>query len=360
MSDDLAYWVALTRFRAFGSVRLGKLSRRFPSMRTAFEASASQLIEAGIEPEIVNRFLQERIHINPEQEFERLAEHHVRAITIKDVDYPPLLKEIFDPPAVLFVRGTLPPSTLKHLGVVGSRKATPYGKRAVERIVEPLAQSGVVIVSGLAYGIDACAHQATLDVNGITIAVLGSGVDQESIYPSQNRTLSSAMLAKGGALLSEFPIGTPPLKQHFPFRNRVIAGLSHGVLVIEGALKSGSLITATAAMEAGREVYAIPGPIDAPLSEGPNNLIKQGATMVTEPTDIFGITLRARPQGVIYEPQNPEEELLLKSLSHEPKHIDEIVRLSNLPIHVASSTMTMLEIKGVAHHEGGRYYTKAS
>ena len=358
MSDDLAYWVALTRFRAFGSIRLGKLSRRFSDMRVAFEASTAQLVEAGIEPDVVNRFLQERIHINPEVELKKLEQHDVQAITIKDEVYPALLKEIFDPPAVLFVRGQLPPQNVKHLAVVGSRKATLYGKRAVEKIVEPLAQIGVVIVSGLAHGIDTAAHKASLDVGGITLAVLGSGVDQESIYPSQNRALCSAILSKGGAIISEFPIGTPPLKQHFPLRNRIIAGLSHGVLVVEGALQSGSLITAKASLEAGRDVYAVPGPIDSLLSEGPNNLIKQGAIAVTEPTDIFGVTIYESPSKEIYHPKNAEEESLLKTLTNEPIHLDEIVHLSNLPIHVASSTMTMLEMKGVARHQGGRYYSK--
>ncbi len=360
MLSDLAYWLAMTRFRPFGPVRMGKLSRRFPDMKTAFEASAAQFIEAGIEPEVTNRFLQERIHIDPDLELKRLEQHHVQAITIKDEAYPPLLKEIFEPPAVLFVRGQLPNPQIKHLAVVGSRKATSYGLRVVERIIGPLAQAGVVIVSGLAQGIDSAAHQAALEGNGLTIAVLGNGVDHESIYPSQNRALASSIVAKGGALISEFPIGTPPLKQHFPLRNRIIAGLSHGVLIVEGAIASGSLITAKSALESGRDVYAIPGPIDGPMSEGPNNLIKEGATPVTDPTDIFGVTLRATSTSPDYKPANEEESTILNVLTVEPKHLDEIVRTSNIPIHVASSTMTMLEMKGVARHEGGRYYTKVS
>lgn len=357
MSDDLAYWVALTRFHPFGSVRLGKLSRRFSDMKTAFEAGAAQLIEAGIEPQIVSRFLQERIHLDPQKELELLVKHQVEAITIKDPRYPKLLKEIYDPPAILFIRGRLPPHEVKHLAVVGSRKSTAYGKRAVERMIDPLARVGVVIVSGLAYGIDAEAHHTCLRADGITLAVLGSGVDQESIYPSQHRALSTAILAKGGALLSEFPIGTPPLKQHFPMRNRIIAGMCHGVLVVEAALASGSLITAKSALESGRDVYAIPGPIDAPMSEGPNNLIKQGAIAVTEPTDMFGVTLKPTKLTATYQPRSPEEAQLIAHLQNESKHIDELVRLSTLPIHVVSSTLTLLEMKGVARHDGGRYYS---
>ena len=356
MSDDLAYWVALTRFGPFGSVRLGKLSRRFSDMRAAFEASAGQLVEAGIEPHVVNRFLQERLHLDPQRELELLVKHQVEAITLKDPRYPTLLKQIYDPPAVLFIRGRLPPQNVKHLAVVGSRKATTYGKRAVERMIDPLSRVGVVIVSGLAYGIDAEAHHVCLNAQGTTLAVLGSGVDQESIYPSQHRALATTILANGGALISEFPIGSPPLKHHFPLRNRIIAGLCHGILIVEAAMESGSLISAKSALESGRDVYAVPGPIDAPMSEGPNSLIKQGAILVTEPTDIFGITIKPTPVSPTYKPQNPEEEQLLSHLTQEPKHLDELVRLSHLPIHVVASTLTLLEMKGVARHVGGRYY----
>src|SRR3989338_8793646 len=192
--SDLPYWLALIRFQPFGPVRMQKLMRRFPSMQHAFEASVSSLLEAGIEANIASRFLQERLHLHPEQELEHLMTHGVNAITLKDALYPPLLKTLFDPPAVLFVRGTLPDPTRKHLAVVGSRKASSYGKEVVRTLIHPLASAGVVIVSGLAYGIDATAHQITLDANGTTIAVLGSGVDDESIYPSAHRALASHIL----------------------------------------------------------------------------------------------------------------------------------------------------------------------
>ncbi len=357
MESDLPYWLSLIRFLPFGSVRMQKLMRRFPSMKHAFEASVTSLLEAGIEAPIANRFLQERLHLSPEKEIEELQTHQVDAITLKDPRYPPLLKTLYDPPAVLFLRGTLPDPNRKHLAVVGSRHASRYGLDTTRKLVEPLAQSGVVIVSGLAYGIDATAHQVTIAANGTTLAVLGSGVDQASIYPSANRALASAIVASGGALLSEYPIGTIPLKIHFPIRNRIIAGLCHGTLVVEATIKSGSLITARAALDAGRDVYAVPGPIDSTLSEGPNNLLKMGATPVTTASDIQEISTQEK-KTEIYVPRNEEERVVCERLDAQPRHIDELIRETNLEIATLNRTLTLLEMKGAIHHEGGQYYTR--
>lgn len=358
-SPDLKYWLALIRFGKFGPVRIGKLARRFASMKQAFEASASAFLEAGIEPNVAGRFLQERIHLNPEEELARLEASGARAVTIKDDDYPSALKTLFDPPAILFVRGSLPEQSRKHLAVVGSRKASGYGKDVARFLIEPLAKAGVVIVSGLAYGIDAHAHHLCIESGGTTVAVLGSGVDNYSIYPSANRALASQILAHGGALISEFPIGTSPLKQNFPIRNRIIAGLCDGTLVIEAAVKSGSLITARAALEAGRDVYAVPGPIHAPLSEGPNNLIKMGAIPVTKPSDILGMDeLGEQATKEKYQPINEDERAILETLGHTPSHIDEVIRHANLSTPTISKTITMLEMKGVIRHDGGQYYSK--
>jgi DNA processing protein len=327
-------------------------------MDRAFFASASELVEAGIEPEVASRFLQERIHIDPEEKMRELEVNGIQAVIVKDDIYPTLLKEIYDPPAVLFVRGTLPDPSRKHLAVVGSRKASRYGRQVTQALVEPLAREGLVIVSGLAHGIDSIAHDAALHAGGLTIAVLGSGVDTDSIYPSGNRALASRILASGGAVISEFPVGTPPLKQHFPFRNRIIAGMCHGTLVVEAAIKSGSLITARSALESGREVYAVPGSIHSLLSEGPNNLIKMGATPTTCADDILGRKAEVSTQPP-YEPTNNEETLLWRQLSSSPLHLDELVRASGLPTPKVLSTLTLMEMKGVTHHEGGNYYTRA-
>jgi DNA processing protein len=356
-NPDLPYWLGLVRFPKFGAMHIQKFMRAFPNMESAFNASALGLIEIGVAPKVANRFLQERMHIDPMKEYELMVKEGVRAVTRIDEDYPALLNELYDPPGVLFVRGALPDETKKHLAVVGSRKATSYGYAAVEKIIEPIAKSGVVIVSGLAYGIDSLAHKKTVECGGTTVAVLGSGIDHASIYPSQNRTLASHIIASGGAVISEFPVGTPPLRHHFPFRNRVIAGLSHGTLVIEAALKSGSLITARSALESGREVYAVPGSIHSPLSEGPNNLIKMGATPVTSPEDIFEMKMK-KDVGPAYEPQSKNERIIYELLSSEPLHVDEITHSSELPIGTVSSTLTMLEMKGAIKHTTGRHYTR--
>lgn len=355
--QDLKYWLALTRVPNFGAVRIGKLFRAFPNMERAFSASVMDLLEAGLDANTANGFLQTRIHISPDQELEKLLAAGAQAVTRRDPEYPKLLSQLFDPPAVLFYRGTLPDHEKKYIAVVGSRHPSKYGLYACEQIVGPLAEAGAVIVSGLAYGIDAIAHNCTVQHGGTTIAVLGSGVDAASIYPSGNRAIASQILAHGGAIISEFPIGTLPLKGHFPFRNRIIAGLSHGTLVIEAAQKSGSLITARCALEAGRDVYAVPGPIDSPLSEGPNNLIKMGATPVTCASDIMEVkTVTA--STYTYEPRSENERLILERLSHEPVHTDELAQALEIPIETLGSTITLLEMKGIIKHEGGRYYTR--
>lgn len=357
--EERAYWIALVQFRSFGAVRMGRLMRHFESGKRAFEASALELTEAGIEPTIASQFLQTRIHIDPEALMRECDVQGVQAITLLDDIYPPLLKEIYDPPAVLFLRGALPDPARRHLAVVGSRKASEYGIRVTQEMVKPLVEAGVVIVSGLAYGIDAIAHDTTLNAKGTTIAVLGSGVDDQSVYPSSHRALASRILASGGALLSEFPLGTNPLKQNFPFRNRIIAGLCHGTLVVEAAVKSGSLITARCALETGRDVFAVPGSIHSETSQGPHNLIKLGATPVTSVQDIFGLEA-PQPIESTYQPRGEEETAVWNRLSTMPIHIDEIIRATQLPPHKAASTLTMLEIKGAVRHHGGQFYTRAA
>lgn len=357
IDSDRVFWVALATFRPFGATRMARLMRRFPSMERAFHASLVDLVEAGIEANVANRFLQERIHIDPEELYRNLEVHGVQVITLKDEIYPELLKQIYDPPAVLFVRGVLPSSEKKHLAVVGSRKASNYGLRVTEDLIHPAAKAGVVIVSGLAYGIDAHAHDAAIRANGCTVAVLGSGVDHESIYPSSNRALASKIIAHGGALISEFFIGTPPLKHHFPLRNRIIAGLCHGTLVIEAAQKSGSLVTAKSAMDSNRDVYAVPGSIHSPLSEGTNELIKSGAVPITKPEDLFGIEPMPEPESS-FVPKNDQQTSIWSKLSTAPIHVDELIRSTQLPAHTLLSELTLMEMAGGVKHQGGKFYTR--
>ena len=359
MNSDLKYWLAFVRHPKMGAVRIKKLSDAFANMADAFCADKNALLSAGIESHIVDQFLFERGSIDPDGELKRLSEHNVTAITIRDENYPRALATIYDPPAVLFIRGTLPDQHRVHLAVVGSRLPTHYGKQIADEFVRPIATSGVVIVSGLAYGIDAIAHQSTLDVDGTTIAILGGGLDDANIYPSQHRSLVSKIIAGGGAVISEFPIGTHVMKQNFPFRNRIIAGMCQGTLVIEAKATSGSLITARCAMEAGKDVFAVPGSIHSELSEGPNNLIKTGAFPVTTPTDVLSrLGLEVRETKPNYVPGSVEEKTIYEILTKEALHADELTIKTGLPSSSVTSMLTLMEMKGSARHLGGLYYVK--
>src|SRR3989339_665526 len=348
-NPDLPFWLGLTRFRKFGPIRMQKLLQGFPSMHDAFHASVSEFVHAQIESSVAEQFCQQRSQIDPQKELALLETHQIQIITITDPDYPLLLKEIYDPPALLFYRGILPKSERLHLAVIGSRKPSLYGKQVVKLLIEPLAKTKTVIVSGLAYGIDALTHKTTVDVGGTTVAVLGSGLDWNHLYPSSHKGLAKSIIQSGGALLSEFPIGIPPLKQHFPFRNRLIAELCKGTLVIEAAQKSGSLITARLALESGRDVYAVPGPIHSPLSLGPNNLIKMGAIPVTHVKDLLPHIQETTKttKEISYHPGSKEEQILYKLLSLEPLHIDDLIRESQLLPSKVTSILTLMEMKGV-------------
>ncbi len=359
MENDLKYWLAFVRHPKMGAVRIKKLSDAFATMQDAFFAPVADLVAAGIEAKIAEQFVFDRTTIDPDAELARLHEHDAAAITLRDDAYPRELRTIFDPPAVLFVRGTLPDPSRVHLAVVGSRHPTRYGEQVTREFVGPIATSGVVVVSGLAYGVDAIAHRATLDAGGATVAVLGGGIDEENIYPSQHRSLASHIVAGGGAVISEFPVGTHVMKQNFPFRNRIISGLSRGTLVVEAKATSGSLITARCAMEAGRDVFCVPGSIYSELSEGPNNLIKTGAIPVTTPADVLSrLGLEVRETKPDYVPGSAEEKTIYDALTREPQHADELTAKTSLAPPVVTSTLTLMEMKGSARHLGGLYYVR--
>ncbi len=358
-NEHLGFLLALMRFQPFGATRLKKLLSYFQTPDRIFTAQIVDLCEAGIDQKLAERFCAHRQLLNPEGELALLAKHEVKAVVFDDDAYPALLKTIYDPPQVLLYRGTLPSHTRKCLAVVGTRKITPYGERAIKEIVEPVAASGVVIVSGLAFGVDACAHQAALNVGGTTIAILGSGVEADNLYPSQHRSLASQIIASGGAVITEFPIGTQPFKSNFPVRNRIIAGWSEGTLVVEAAVRSGSLITARVALEAGRNVLAIPGPFYAPFSEGPNNLIKMGATPVTRASDILQETEETITMNNVFEPASAEEATIWRLLTHEPIHTDMLVQESALTPSIVNQTLTLMEMKGAAKHIGGMHYVRS-
>lgn len=283
----------------------------------------------------------------------------IRTLAPDDPDYPRLLLQLHKPPNPLFVRGNTDILSAPCLAVVGSRRMTSYGRDVVTLLIPELVAAGVTIVSGLALGIDAAAHAATLEAQGKTAAVLGSGVDNRSITPRSNARLAESILEHGGCLVSEQTAGAPGLPYHFPVRNRILSGLCHGTLVVEAAPKSGTLITAQAALEQNREVFAIPGDIRSPLCAGTNGLIRAGAHAVTCTQDILhvlGVEVDRpnSPQSVI--PDSAAEAALLPHLGRVPTHIDELARAAKLPLPTVSQTLMLMEIKGRVRHVGGQQY----
>jgi DNA processing protein len=282
------------------------------------------------------------------------------AVTLFDEGYPPLLKEIIDPPLALFYEGDLAAARRPAaLALVGSRRASPYGRNAARHLASALAKAGAAIVSGLASGIDAAAHQAALDAGGTTIAVLGTGLDV--VYPKSHRRLSRA-IARHGLILTEFGPGTPPLKHHFPIRNRIISGLSHATVVIEATSHSGSLITARLAAEQGREVYAVPGPIFSPGSEGTNRLIQYGAKLIHEPDDaLYELPGNLAGRG---EPPASEEvpttlaDVLAVFRMEEATHVDMAATMLRRPVASLAESLLRLELEGWIKAVGGGRYVR--
>lgn len=285
VNPENKYFNAFNLIDNLGPISFKKLLAYFNSLEEAWSANINQLRKASLENIVIENIKRQRGQINPGEQMARLEKEGVDLITILDENYPKLLKEIYAPPAVLYIRGNLQPDD-KCIGIVGTRRPSPYGQQTTPLITNDLVQAGLTIVSGLAKGIDTLTHQTALKFHGRTIAVLGSGLDKKSIYPFVNQPLAEE-ISQNGAVISEFPIGTQPLAQNFPQRNRIISGLSLGVLVIEAPGKSGALITAKNALEQNRDVFAIPGSIMNKNSLGPNNLIKMGAKLVNQTNDIL-------------------------------------------------------------------------
>lgn len=277
-----------------------------------------------------------------------------QTVYLKDRAYPSLLKEIHNPPKEITLKGPLPDQNRPHLAVVGSRQASPYGQQVAQMLVRELTQAGVVIVSGLAYGIDHIAHKTTIDNDGTTIAVLGFGINYRCA--GRERRLQEEILASGGAIISEFAEKMPAQKHHFPKRNRIISGLCHGTLIIEAAERSGSLITARLAMEQNRNVFVVPGPITSPTSAGTNRFLKDGAIPVTGTQDILDV-LGCKQQPITpREALSDNERALLDLLSQQPKHIDELIRAHGGQSNVVNVLVTSLEISGHIRDVGGRHF----
>jgi len=308
-------------------------------------------------------FLSWREDINPKRIQKILEQEHITVITQKDDAYPPLLQQIYDPPFCLFVRGELQLANQYPIAVVGTRKASSYGRQITQEIVSELSNHGLVVVSGLALGIDGIAHETTLQVGGKTIAVLGSGNNRHHIYPAVHKQLSERIIEKGGAVVSEYPPGSLPSRFTFPRRNRIIAGMTLGTLVVEAAEKSGALITSSYALEHGKEIFAVPHPITSETGFGPNKLIKEGAHMVTSAADIIDILnlneLKTFTQNATIIPDTPQEAAILEHLSREPMHVDELAKQSRLTSREVNSTLTLMEMKGKVRNIGNMHYVIA-
>lgn len=356
--SDVPYWVAFVHSHKLGPTRFGRLRQHFTNLRQAWEASAQELTNAKLEPAIVSDILALRSKLTPETAWAELEKLKLSVTTVASPDYPELLKQIFDPPPVLFYRGSLEALKKLSLAVVGTRRCTSYGLRAAEAIVTDLTHAGLTIVSGLAFGIDTAAHRTCLAAGGTTVAVLAGGLDQ--VYPTSNTKLAQDMVEQGGALVSEFPPGTAPLKQNFPVRNRIIAGLTRGTIVVEAAPGSGALLTARYALEANREVFAIPGSIFNEQSQGTNELIAAGAHLVSKSSDVldaFGLDQVIRSERPQLE--QPFEDFW-KLLPSEPASVDELVRLAGLPTGEVVARLTVLELGGYAREVGYQRFVRIS
>lgn len=361
LKEDLKYLIALSAFAKFNSKSLLKIKRAFINLKDAWKAEAQDFIKIGLNQDVIVSFLEERKKIDPDREWQRLIEEKIEVISFDDAFFPPLLREIYDPPALLYYRGNLKKDELS-LAVVGSRRLGPYGRQVIEKLIPGLVQNDFTIVSGLALGADAAAHQECLRYGGRTIAVLGSGIDKASVYPKYNARLAEKIIDDGGLIMSEFPVGTLPFKSNFPIRNRIISGLSRGTLIIEATEDSGSLITAKLALEQNRDVFVVPGSIFSPLSSGPNQLLKLGAKAVTSFEDIleeFDVKQISLPfKNELPSPASQQEAEILKILTQEPKHIDRIASECGRPAFVVSGILSIMEMSGKIKNTGGMNYVK--
>jgi DNA processing protein len=355
--DDKKYWIGFNLIKGIGSVRMQGLVSYFGDLESAWRASPVDLAGAGLGLKVIERVVSARDTVDLDRVWEKIEQQGIKILTWQDEAYPQRLKEIDQPPPVLYIRGDYLPDDLFAVAIVGTRRVTPYGRQITEELSSFLAANGITVISGLARGVDAVAHHATLKAGGRTIGILGSGVDK--IYPPEHRGLAEQMMERG-AIISDYAPGTPPEASNFPPRNRIISGLSLAVVVIEAGETSGALITAEFAAEQGREVFAVPGSILAPQSKGTNKLIQKGAQPLLSINDLMqalDIT-RVGEQKAARKimPSDPTEAKLLSVLGSEPLHVDEIRNQSELPIEKVSSALALMELKGMVRQVGGMNY----
>jgi DNA processing protein len=370
------YWLALALTPGLGPTRIKKLIENFGTGERVFNASLTELEATGILAVSAQSIATGKSMELAQEECGKVVEAGARIISLSDPEYPPRLKEIYDPPVILFVKGSVEVLAQPGIAMVGTRHPTPYGSGMAERLSTDLAARGLVIISGLARGIDTASHRGAVAAKGKTIAVLGTGIDV--MYPKENTRLTEQIVAMGGALISEFPVGTFPAPQNFPIRNRIISGMSAGVLVVEAAEYSGTRITSRLALEQNRDVYAVPGNVTNKNSWGPNTLIKQGAKLVATWEDVWEelppdiqAALSSR-QNESIEPEtaslfpdevsSPHEKKILRLLkADESTHIDELVELLEAEISPSEifAALFELELNGKIRQMPGKNFVKS-
>ena len=355
--DEKKYWIGFNLIKGIGAVRMQGLVSYFGDLESAWNADAAELTASGLGAKLAEKVIVARKQMDLDQVWARIEAQGITILTWMDEAYPARLKEIDQPPPVLYIHGEYLMDDLFAVAIVGTRKVTPYGRQVTEEIASYLASNGITVVSGLARGVDVVAHQAALKAGGRTIAVLGSGVDK--IYPPEHRGLAEQMMTRG-AVISDYAVGTPPDASNFPPRNRIISGLSLAVVVIEAAETSGALITAEFAAAQGREIFAVPGSILAPQSKGTNRLIQNGALPLLTPVDLMqalDLTRMDKQKSARkILPSDETEALVLKALGTEPLHVDEIRNQAGLPIEKISAALAMMELKGMVRQVGGMNY----
>ncbi|HMK55653.1 MAG TPA: DNA-processing protein DprA [Dissulfurispiraceae bacterium] len=369
-ADRLRYWLALTFIREIGPITIKKLLSAFHTPKKILAASKKELMQVGDIKESRARAIREFDAWQlVDQEISKIGELGIQAVTFDDSAYPVSLRQIDDSPVLFYIKGEIKDEDRYAIGIVGSRDMTPYGRKIADAFSSELASKGLTIVSGMARGIDTAAHKGALRVKGRSIAVLGCGIDTP--YPPENSGLYDE-LSLSGAVISEFPLGTPPLRENFPKRNRLISGLSLGVLIVEATAGSGSLITANCALDQGKDVFAVPGNITSMNSVGTNGLIKKGAKLVQKADDVLA-ELTPMLRGLLYaEGQktgpdlitnldaleiNAEERAICSVLGSEPRHIDIISRETGIAAQRISGILLDLELKGIVRQaEGKRFF----
>ena len=359
MNEERLSWLAFSAFKGIGPKKFALLKNYFGSAQKAWQAREGELLAIGLGPKLASQLVKFRRDFNPDSYFLRLRENEIECYFLDDNRYPESLKKIDSPPFVLYGKGTISPRDKLAMAVVGTRRMTNYGSQVTENLVSQLVKAGLTIISGLARGVDSLAHRVALRTGGRTIGVLACGLDL--VYPPENLGLVREITNGHGSVVSEFPLGTKPIPENFPARNRLISGLSLGTLVIEAPKKSGTLITACHAAEQGREVFAVSGPITSANAAGPAYLIKMGAKLVFEVNDILeelGLDKENKIKGlkeIISE--NPEEEMILALLKDQAKSINNLVQESGFDSGQVMKLISLMEIKGQVENLGNMLYS---